>query len=473
MTDDELNSPSCGVIGKCCSRWRLWIRPVVMCLYFIIIVIFLPLLILTLWKSNEYSIRFEVWLIGGLFTLLAVPISLWDITQHLVHYNKPHMQKYIIRILWMVPIYALNAWVGLSFPAYAIYLDTCRECYEAYVIYNFMMFLLTYLKQEVHEEAELRDTKTHIHHIFPLCCLKPWPIGSELIHRCKHGILQYTIVRPCSALISVICEIIGVYGEGKFHANLAYPYMIAINNLSQFIAMYHLVLFYRAHREGLQPMNPIGKFLCIKAVVFFSFFQGVIIAVLVFTGVITSWFSTNDVEHAPQGIQNFLICIEMFLAAVAHHFSFSYKPYVDLAQDQHGCCFAFLHMWDVSDVRRDVAEHIHVIRATVRRRVAGRPHRHAAKDEEKRALLVPAASQNNLMHSPVAPNGGYRTMSDSMYSDSEHEGINAGIRALKRSTVPTSTERITVQVDVERSVDIVADFVHLDNDHPGDGQSLA
>ncbi len=40
-----------------------------------------------------------------------------------------------------------------------------------------MMFLLTYLKQEVHEDAELRDTKTHIHHIFPLCCLKPWPMG--------------------------------------------------------------------------------------------------------------------------------------------------------------------------------------------------------------------------------------------------------------------------------------------------------
>ena len=167
----------------------------------------------------------------------------------------------------------------------------------------------------------------------------------------------------------------------------------------------------------------------------------------------------------------------MFLAAVAHHFSFSYRPYVDLAQDQHGCCFAFLHMWDVSDVRRDVAEHIHVIRASVRRRVAGKPPRHTTKDEERRALLVPVASQNNLMHSPVAPNGGYQTMSsDSMYSDSEHEGINAGIRALKRSTsstVATSAERITVHVDVERSVEVVADFVHLDDDHPGDGQSLA
>ncbi|EFX69448.1 hypothetical protein DAPPUDRAFT_258558 [Daphnia pulex] len=51
---------------------------------------------------------------------------------------------------------------------------------------------------------------------------------------------------------------------------------------------------------------------------------------------------------------NFLISIEMFLAAVGHHFSFSYRPYVDFAQDQHGCCFSFFHMWDGSDVRQDV-----------------------------------------------------------------------------------------------------------------------
>jgi len=67
------------------------------CLYFVVIVVVLPLLIVNLWKSGKYTIKFEVWIIGGLFTILAVPISLWDITQHLVHYNKPHMQKYIIR----------------------------------------------------------------------------------------------------------------------------------------------------------------------------------------------------------------------------------------------------------------------------------------------------------------------------------------------------------------------------------------
>ncbi len=30
----------------------------------------------------------------------------------------------------------LLQWVGLSFPNYAIYLDSCRECYEAYVKYS-------------------------------------------------------------------------------------------------------------------------------------------------------------------------------------------------------------------------------------------------------------------------------------------------------------------------------------------------
>lgn len=63
----------------------------------------------------------------------------------------------------------------------------------------------------------------------------------------------------------------GVYGEGEFRGDVAFPYMIAVNNFSQFIAMYCLVLFYKANKEELAPMRPIGKFLCIKAVVFFSF----------------------------------------------------------------------------------------------------------------------------------------------------------------------------------------------------------
>lgn len=79
----------------------------------------------------------------------------------------------------MVPIYALNAWIGLEFPEQSIYMDSLRECYEAYVIYNFMKYLLNYLNSDNDLEAVL-ETKPQVYHIFPLCCMAPWEMGRQV-----------------------------------------------------------------------------------------------------------------------------------------------------------------------------------------------------------------------------------------------------------------------------------------------------
>lgn len=102
----------------------------------------------------------------------------------------------------MVPIYALNAWLGLLFPEHSIYMDSIRECYEGYVIYNFMRYLLNYLNLEMDLEATM-ETKPQINHIFPLCYMTPWRMGREFVHNCKHGILQYTALRPITTFISL------------------------------------------------------------------------------------------------------------------------------------------------------------------------------------------------------------------------------------------------------------------------------
>lgn len=357
----------------CTRRWRMWIRPVVMMIYGVVILVVIPLCIWRL-KQNGVTPQDQAWFIGGIFVLMALPITFWEITQHLVHYTKPYMQKYIIRILWMVPIYALNAWLVLTSPKIGIYLDTCRECYEAYVIYNFMVFLLNFLRYEMELDITIEE-KPAVKHLFPCCCLKPCPGGRDFIQGCKHGILQYTVMRPLTTITSLICELSGVYGEGKFVPNAAYPYIVAINNISQFIAMYSLVLFYKAYKEQLSPMKPVAKFLCIKAVVFFSFFQSVIISILVYTGVIHESFTAGegkdkDVGEIGRSLQDFIICIEMFLAAVAHYYAFSHRPFVDLAAAQIPCCTSFLSMWDVSDVTHDVSEHIRHVGNKVKRTVS-------------------------------------------------------------------------------------------------------
>ena len=42
----------------------------------------------------------------------------------------------------MVPIYALQSWLALYYPAYKVYIETPRDAYEAYVIYTFFNLML-------------------------------------------------------------------------------------------------------------------------------------------------------------------------------------------------------------------------------------------------------------------------------------------------------------------------------------------
>jgi hypothetical protein len=72
------------------------------------------------------------------------------------------------------------------------------------------------------------------------------------------------------------CEFGGKYEEGEFSGSNPWLYLIITTNISQIWALYCLVLFYKATKEELQPIKPLGKFLCIKAVVFFSFWYIII-----------------------------------------------------------------------------------------------------------------------------------------------------------------------------------------------------
>lgn len=70
---------------------------------------------------------------------------MYEVALHLEYYSRPALQRHIIRILLMPPIYALDSWFCLRFINARTYLTPIRECYEAYTIYNFFMYLLRYL----------------------------------------------------------------------------------------------------------------------------------------------------------------------------------------------------------------------------------------------------------------------------------------------------------------------------------------
>jgi len=159
-------------------------------------------------------------------------------------------------------------------------------------------------------------------------CLKPWELGEDFVHKTKIGILQYVPVRVFCSIITFATEYTEDFHEGDFIASAAYPYVAIAVNASQIWALYCLVLFYVCMKKELAPINPMPKFLCIKAVVFFTFWQSVAIAGLVLIGTIqpTADYTAGD---QATGLQNFLVTIEMLLAAISHFYAFPYKEFYE------------------------------------------------------------------------------------------------------------------------------------------------
>lgn len=79
-------------------------------------------------------------------------------------------------------------------------------------------------------------------------------------------------------------DLFGVYHEGDISLNYGYFYILFIINISVAYAFMVLMTFYTTLKTKLKPFEPIGKFLCIKFVIFFAFWQSVVITGMVKLG---------------------------------------------------------------------------------------------------------------------------------------------------------------------------------------------
>ncbi|XP_052200538.1 protein LAZ1 homolog 2 [Diospyros lotus] len=285
-------------------------------------------------------------IIAGCFVFLSLVLSFHLIFQHLRSYTNPAEQKWIVAVLLMVPIYASESILSLWNPSLSLACDILRNCYEAFALYSFGSYLIACLGGErrvielledesrkllskplLEEEGEKSNLHTRACGNF---FLQPSVLGKDLLTIEKFGLVQYMILKIVCAFLAFLLELFGVYGDGEFKWYYGYPYMAVVLNFSQMWALYCLVQFYNVTHERLQPIKPLAKFISFKAIVFATWWQGVGIALLCALGVLPSEGKLQT------GLQDFLICIEMAIAAVAHVFVFSAKPYHFLPAPDYG-----------------------------------------------------------------------------------------------------------------------------------------
>jgi len=281
--------------------------------------------------QDQFSMEnsFMIYQLAMTFMLLSCLISMWHMTAHLRKFNQPIVQRKILAILWMCPIYAITSWFSLIFHQAEPYLEVLKDFYEAYIIYQFLSFCIAVLgKGDRSAVIDLLVKRSD--HLSPpfrfdgLCNPNPYEndraMAEAVLLQCQSFAMQFVFLRPTTTVALFLLEEFDYHGPTGDNWDYRSPqlYIIGIQNLSVFVAFTGLLKFYHAVDQELAWCRPFAKFLCIKGVVFMTFWQGLAISILA----TTTDVGGNDEEKWARSAQNFLICLEMLLFSIAHFYTF-------------------------------------------------------------------------------------------------------------------------------------------------------
>jgi len=131
-------------------------------------------------------------------------------------------------------------------------------------------------------------------------------------------------------------------------------------------------VFYHTYVRELRPYRPFPKFCAIKAVVFFAFWQSVLIAGAVSDNIIAQPAETLYTPgEISDGLQDLIIAIEMFIAAWFHLYAFSHQDYKQDGAEKLSVCKMIHTIFDIKDVAADLKVHAKV-HAKIHQKVIGK-----------------------------------------------------------------------------------------------------
>jgi hypothetical protein len=344
------------------------------------------------------------YVLSGTFTLLTCLISMFHMSSHLTKMKQPMIQRKIISILWMSPIYSVTSFLSLLYPPLEGPMKIVKDFYESYCIYQFLSFMIVVLGSGSRDQAVEVLAKHADHLPQPSRYLNrfydPPPDTSNhskanaVMMECQISAMQFVFIRPLTSIIYVIFVLDPNSGDESDGAGgmwdnasralldnvtsdtlgptlsptflssdsqflndtlapavlsstmspsispslemfdnnstmtqddiiqatksyfMSLSFVIAmVVNVSVFFAFMGLLKFHHAVHEDLLWIRPWPKFLTIKGVVFLTFWQGLMILILV------NLEDTKAGENASlkaRQYQNMLICLEMLFFSVTH-----------------------------------------------------------------------------------------------------------------------------------------------------------
>lgn len=289
-------------------------------------------------KQTLWSIMIERKISNVLFKLctftsaLSVVISFYTIVSHLMAYRMPQEQRMCIRILFMVPLFAITTYItssGIISTFYSkIFLQPIQEIYESFIIYTFFTYLIYILggERKILMETAWKNKSTVRHPLIGKILPSVDISNPKDFLFIKRGILQYVWLKPFFIVGNLVVDFNETDTNADVWVSRLKFWLLIGYNISATLSLYELAVFWRCLYNELRQFGPWPKFLCVKLIIFVSYWQSILLMILQHFGVFKQHVNLKE-EDMGYIYQNVLLCLEMIPFAIGHLVAFSNEPY--------------------------------------------------------------------------------------------------------------------------------------------------
>ncbi|TPX31467.1 hypothetical protein SmJEL517_g05200 [Synchytrium microbalum] len=280
--------------------------------------------------TTGYFVMYFGWTICIILAILSTIFTTKLVYKHFQHYNAPEVQRHIVRILMMVPIYSIVSTFQFRWFNLATVYELASSIYEAFVVWSFFSLMLIYVGDDAKEQHEALSKMPDHACMIPLNWIwrkKFSPRGRTFFIVSRLGVLQYVVVKPLTNILGIVLEYYDLLCPQSFAIYHGEFWVSGLAMISVSIAMYILLTFYFVVHEEIQKHNPLQKLLAVKFVVFLSFWQNIILGFLAGSNLLPS-FPPWTPGGLAASLQSLLLCIEMFIAAVWHQWAFAWQEFL-------------------------------------------------------------------------------------------------------------------------------------------------
>eukprot|EP01105_Mastigella_eilhardi_P008753 TRINITY_DN2106_c0_g1_i1.p1 TRINITY_DN2106_c0_g1~~TRINITY_DN2106_c0_g1_i1.p1 ORF type:complete len:406 (-),score=128.94 TRINITY_DN2106_c0_g1_i1:83-1300(-) len=254
-----------------------------------------------------------------LFVLCWVP-ALSLVALHLIHYVQPSVQRFFLRMLLLAPLFELFALLSFGWEPAAPWVGIAEDLYEPYTLLVFYSLLVSFVGGPSCLCTCLKDRIAPRVKLF--CCIKiNTPKPDRLVQVARIAVFQFMIVKPLCGVTGAVCLLL--------FPNRFIDLGLRLTGLaSLMVAMWTLLVFFRAVSRCLEGLDAVKIFLWLKGLIFLLLVQSVVIDM----GAQREFFQAKGDVSAlfrARRFDAFLVAFEMTVFSWFAFFIFNYRPFAN------------------------------------------------------------------------------------------------------------------------------------------------